>query len=172
MSQMKVEPMKTALKAADIMSQPVVSAFIKDSVQSVADLFLKKNISGVPVLGEDGYVVGVMTKTDLARYDQRRVEAFTKEKEAKWSVAKGTGEVVPERGFHLTAEDETIEQWFNPKVYWALPETPVTEAAEKMAKHHIHHLFVKAADSKDLVGVITTFDLLRCLTSLFREANA
>lgn len=149
-------------KAADIMSQPVISVFIKDPIQSVADLFMKKNISAAPVLGEDGYVVGVMTKTDLARYDQHRVDALTKERE------HGTP-----RGFHLTSEDESIEQWFNPKLQWVSPDAHLSEVADKMWKHHVHHLFVKEANSKNLIGVITTFDLLgelsRRLKKSFRE---
>lgn len=166
-------PIQTALKptkASDIMSQPVISVFIKDTIQSVADLFLKKNISGVPVLGEDGYVVGVLTKTDLARFDQRRVEVLAKERTSPSKVAE-TGERIP-GGFNVAPEDENVEQWFNPKVQWVLPDAPLAEVSDKMWKHHIHHLFVKDADSKNLLGVITTFDLLGELTRRLKKSSS
>ena len=159
---------KPLVKASDIMSEPVSSVFVKDTIRNVADLFLRKNISGVPVLGEDGYVVGVMTKTDLARYDKQRVEVLTRERE-RMPVALETGEGLS--GFRLTAEDESIEQWFNPKVYWVQPEAPLAEVVQKMSRHHIHHLFVKAANSKNLIGVITTFDLLRSMEPLLRQLS-
>ena len=151
----------TSAKASDIMSQPVISVFIKDSIRSVADLFVRKDISGAPVLGEDGYVVGVMTKTDLARYDKQRVETLARERLIDGKALE-TAEEIPAGGFHVD-EDETIEAWFNPKVYWVSPDDSLARVTETMWKHHVHHLLVKATSSKDLAGVITTFDLLRFL---------
>jgi CBS domain-containing protein len=41
------------------------------------------------------------------------------------------------------------------------PDTPVAEIAQKMRLQHVHRVLV--IDNEELVGVVTSFDLLRAL---------
>jgi CBS domain-containing protein len=54
------------LPIADIMTRTVVTVAADTSIREVARLLLEHRIGGVPVL-EDGYVIGVITKSDLFR---------------------------------------------------------------------------------------------------------
>src|SRR5581483_4476564 len=54
--------------AADVMSSPLVTARVHDSMEDVARLFTEKRVSSVAVLNELDQPVGVLTTTDLAYF--------------------------------------------------------------------------------------------------------
>jgi CBS domain-containing protein len=54
------------LKAADVMSRPVVHAREADSVQSVAERMLRHRVRHLPVL-RDGFPVGMIARHDLLK---------------------------------------------------------------------------------------------------------
>ena len=94
----------------------------------------------------DRVAAGTVSKKDLPRMRQ-------------------TNEFAEPSGFHIEEGDEdTVEQWMTPAIYTITSVTPLTEAAKKMVKLGIHHLFVKEDHSKKLLGIITTFDLLASLS--------
>src|SRR3989338_5632044 len=55
------------VRVRDAMKHNVVTVVIQDSPEKTASIMSRKNISGVPVVSE-GEIVGIVTKTDLARY--------------------------------------------------------------------------------------------------------
>jgi CBS domain-containing protein len=67
------------MKAADVMVSNVISVGSQASVQEVADLLLRNRISGVPVTGPQGELIGIVSEGDL----MRRPEAGT-ERRYSW----------------------------------------------------------------------------------------
>ena len=55
------------IKIKDIMTEDPITVPFDYTVEETAQLLLKNNISGVPVLDHEGETVGVITKTDLFR---------------------------------------------------------------------------------------------------------
>jgi len=55
------------IKLKDIMTEDPITVPFDYTVEETAQLLLKNNISGVPVLNHEGETVGVITKTDLFR---------------------------------------------------------------------------------------------------------
>lgn len=55
------------MKAADIMTTELVVLKPEQTVQQAAQLFLEKNIDGAPVVGDDGRLLGLLTKSNLYR---------------------------------------------------------------------------------------------------------
>lgn len=53
------------MKARDIMTTAVISVRATTPVREVASLMIEKHISGVPVLGADGKVQGIVSQSDL-----------------------------------------------------------------------------------------------------------
>ncbi len=53
------------LTAKDIMTQEIISVQKETSVAELAKLLTKHNISGVPVLDDEGKVLAVVTESDL-----------------------------------------------------------------------------------------------------------
>lgn len=61
------ERLLNALKAADIMSAPVHVVADDADLIAAATLLAEKSISGAPVIGSDGRVVGVISEKDFLR---------------------------------------------------------------------------------------------------------
>jgi CBS domain-containing protein len=59
--------------------------------------------------------------------------------------------------------DLTVEDVMTHHVLTVRPDDDVREAARQMIDGHVHRLLV--CDGDEVVGIITTFDLLRALTS-------
>ncbi len=57
--------MMKSLKVRDYMSVDVITFAPTDSVMDAMSVLLKQGISGAPVLGEDGRLLGVLSEEDL-----------------------------------------------------------------------------------------------------------
>src|SRR6266852_5896028 len=56
---------RSAMIARDIMTRNVYTTSAEASVQEVAQLLSRKNISGVPVIDKDGKMIGIVTEADI-----------------------------------------------------------------------------------------------------------
>src|SRR5262245_40645391 len=68
------------MKAADVMVANVITVAPEASVREVADILLSNRISGVPVVGRNGELVGVISEGDLLR----RTETGTERRRSWW----------------------------------------------------------------------------------------
>src|SRR5215467_14117406 len=76
------------MKAADVMVSNVISVGSQASVQEVADLLLRNRISGVPVTGPQGELVGIVSEGDL----MWRPEAGTERRYSSWLATLASSE--------------------------------------------------------------------------------
>lgn len=53
------------LKLKDIMTKDPITVYPDDTVEYAAVLMLENKISGLPVINKEGYVVGIITQTDI-----------------------------------------------------------------------------------------------------------
>ena len=58
---------KTARLAKDVMTPEPVCVEPSTSIRELAEVFETNEVSGVPVIDEEGKVIGVVSKTDLIR---------------------------------------------------------------------------------------------------------
>jgi CBS domain-containing protein len=140
--------------AADLMSTPLVTARVHESMEQVAALFTEKKVSSVAVLNELDEPVGVLTTTDLAWF-------------ARNNAVHSINEVAGTSPMHSALERTigTISPWMSRRVYAVAPDATLKEVVTQMRKHHLHHLFVKGEHGKGLQGIVTTTDLVRELSS-------
>jgi len=67
----------SSVTARDIMTQPVISVHADSSLLEAADLMARQGISGLPVLGPDGSVAGILSEKDfLGRLGSGTVMTF------------------------------------------------------------------------------------------------
>jgi CBS domain-containing protein len=120
--------------------EPVVihaDASLSEAVQAMDD----RGISGLPVVGPAGDLVGVISEVDLVHA-----------RATEWLWANWTGLAVR----HLMT---------SPPVTIRRSET-LEVATRKMERNHVHRLVVVADDDDALpIGVISTSDLVRALAS-------
>jgi CBS domain-containing protein len=68
------------MKTSDIMTPSVVSVTPETSIADAARLMLLRHLSGLPVVGTEGTVVGILTESDLLR----RAETGTATRHPRW----------------------------------------------------------------------------------------
>ena len=68
------------MKAQDIMTRDVTTVSPDTSVRDIAALMVEKHISGVPVLTDNGKIIGMVSQSDLLH----RAELGTERKHKWW----------------------------------------------------------------------------------------
>ncbi|MDR2550915.1 MAG: CBS domain-containing protein [Desulfobulbus sp.] len=146
------------LKAKDIMTREVITVKESATVRDLAALLLTSNISGVPVVDDDGKVIGVVTESDLI-FQNKKVHLPT-------AFALLDAFVFLERPGKMEQElkkmaGSKVGDICSRKLVSVTPETELDELATLMAEKNIHTLPVM--NEGQLVGVIGKSDIIRTI---------
>lgn len=156
------------VKAKHLMSRSLVFVHTSDTVRQAAAAMLDKGISGLPVLNHRDEPVGVITKTDIVRYEREYVAANDTVQAFRAMKAMNTLELIAQgQGFHRETEEDYVIHWMTPKIYAVSEEASLADVVRELFNHRVHRIFVRQEDSGNLTGVITTFDLLDFLADVF-----
>jgi len=157
MTSMKKIQVARDIQAYEIMTKPVEMVRIEDSLHEVARLFNENHIGAAAVIDGNKKPIGVITKTDLARYQEEKDEARSIDKN---DLASIEGES-KRSGFHLVDEEDTVEHWMTPVIFCVKSETPMKEIARRMVRYGIHHIFVRDKNEDPIMGIVSSFDVLK-----------
>jgi len=146
------------MKAADVMVSNVISVGSQASVQEVAHLLLRNRISGVPVSGPQGGLVGIVSEGDL----MRRPEAGTERRHSWWLGLLASSEGMASE--YIKSHSHKVVDVMTRRVVTATPDTPVSEIAALLEKHGIKRVPI-VTDGK-VVGIVSRANLLHALASL------
>ncbi|MCE5330274.1 CBS domain-containing protein [bacterium] len=149
----------TDLLAKDIMTENVVTINQEASIKELSELLLDNNISGVPVVNDDGKMVGIATEGDVIVKDTDLhfpryfklldsiiyLESLTKFKN---SLKK-----------HLAIK---VSEIMTPRVVSCLPETLVEDVANLMVNNKVNRIPVVSEDGKP-IGIITRADIVKSM---------
>jgi CBS domain-containing protein len=158
--------------AADIMTRKLITVPPTMDLQELATVLEQKNISGCPVLDEDGLIVGVVSKTDLIRARAQGddlMDVFYR------SAAGITGQdSLVDDEYSPWAETDAYDQAdlggllvadvMNRNVYSIDHATPVQTVAKNMLKQKIHRYLV--TKNGRFVGILSSTDLIRALAAM------
>jgi CBS domain-containing protein len=152
-----------AKTAADLMMQNPVSISADAPVKEAVALFADKGFSAAPVIDKAGRPIGVVSQADIVVHDRETVEYVSVKPQVYESTpATSAGETLP-KGFQIENVDRTrVRDIMTPAVFSVGPDTPAMKVIEEMVALQVHRLFVIGKDGV-LVGVISTFDILRHL---------
>lgn len=146
------------LTAKDLMNREVITVQADQNVRELAELFLRKNFSGAPVVDGAGKLIGIVTRNDLI-FTRKRVQlprsiaildAFfflDSPDKMRHEMQKIAGSRV---GDICTRNPVTVS-----------PEATMEEVATIMAERRIHTLPVVAEGQ--IVGVIGKTDIIRAM---------
>jgi len=148
----------TALTAQDIMSPEPVCAEPGTTIRQLARLFEENDISGCPVVDQEGRVLGVVSKTDLIR-----------------RCSEGSGDIAPSYLFEIVCEsgddgDDSggtglqeplicVQDFMTETAVSVRPTEAVHAVAALMVENHIHRVVV-VDEERFPIGMITTLDIL------------
>jgi CBS domain-containing protein len=136
------------VKVRDLMSTDVVVVRPDAGVRDVAALLRDRGVSGVPVVDDDGHVLGVVSQADiLARIAGPAATRLI------GSILLDVERIEPKRtartaGEAMSAPASVIQE-----------DCPLGEAAERMVRDGVKRLPVVRAGK--LVGIVTRSDLMR-----------
>jgi CBS domain-containing protein len=149
------------MNVADVMTRLVISVTPETTITDAASLMLQHNISGLPVVDEAGYLVGIISEGDLLR----RAETGTEPKHMRWlEFLIAPGRLARE---YVNAHARHVGEVMTTEVVLVAPQDPLIEVVQLMERHRIKRLPV--IESGQLVGIVTRANLVRAMLHNFPE---
>jgi CBS domain-containing protein len=153
-----------AESAAELMTPNPVSVREDATLKEALALLIDKGFSAAPVIDQAGRPVGVLSGHDLLIHDResaqylREAPEFYHKEELKTSEGEALG-----RGFLVEKVDRTcVRDLMTPAIFTVAPDSPAAKVVHDLLGLKVHRLFV-VDENGVLVGVISTFDVLRHL---------
>ena len=145
------------MNARDVMVSPVVTVKPAASVQEVAKLLLERRISAVPVVDDQGKVVGIVSEGDLLH----RAEAGTERRRSWWLLGLTGDEMLADE--YVKAHARKVADVMTSQVTTAAPDTPLHELATLMETNSIKR--VPIVKDGQLVGIVSRANLVQAVAS-------
>lgn len=143
------------MRAAEVMTRNVVCVRPDVTVLEAAKLLLGARVSAVPVVTEDGTLVGLLSEGDLVH----RVEIGSEKKRSWWSSTLANRETLASE--YIKSHGRLVRDVMTAKVQVAQEDTDLGSIAEMMDTHHIKRVPV-VRDGK-VVGIVSRANLLQAL---------
>jgi CBS domain-containing protein len=128
------------MKASDLMQKGVVVVSPELGLDQFEELLTSEDISGAPVIDTNGALVGIASKTDIVR---------------------ALSEELRERSDSDLGSNLTVEDIMSGEVVTVGPNEDAKVIARKMIDGHLHRVLV--VNETDVIGIVTSLDLLRLL---------
>jgi CBS domain-containing protein len=139
------------VKVKDLMTTKVLTIPPDAALKDAAALLAEHGISGLPVVDDDGRVLGVLSEGDVL---------FKESGTEEWHGFFERLLAVPPGRLDLKLAARTVGEAMSSPPVTIGPRRPVTDAATKMIQEGIGRLPV-VDDEERLVGIITRADLVR-----------
>ena len=147
------------LTAGDIMTRDVCTVFPHTSLRYVARLLSDRRISGVPVVDDDGCIVGIVTENDLLQWSDKPGE-----KQAWWLDMLAEGfDLAPGFLDVVQSEHDKVRGVMSTDITTVTEDASVAEVAKLIVAKSVKRLPV-LRDGR-LVGIVSRGDLVRALAS-------
>ena len=145
------------MKARDVMVSPVITVRPSASVKEVAKIFLERRISAVPVVDDQGKIVGIVSEGDLLH----RSEAGTQRQRPWWLLALTRDDALA--ADYVKAHARKVSDVMATEVITAGPDTPLHEIASTLEKYAIKR--VPIVKDGQLVGIVSRANLIQAVAS-------
>ena len=146
------------MRAIDVMVHDVVTVRPDTDVAEAIKLLTEHDVSALPVLDQEGHLVGILSEADLIH----RVEIGT-EKHRRWWVEAVTGASTLAEEFAKSHGKKVVEI-MTTRVVSVSEDTPLSEIAAVLERNGIKRVPV-VKDGK-LVGIVSRSSLIQALASV------
>ena len=146
------------MKAKDIMTRDVATVSSDTSVRDIAALMMEKHISGVPVLSDDGTIIGIVGQSDLLH----RAEVGTERKHKWWFRLFADSDAAARE--YAKAHGLRARDIMSRYVISVHQDAELRDVADILDSHRIKR--VPVLDEGRLVGIISRGDLVRALSQV------
>lgn len=157
------------LTAKEIMSNNILWVKTTMTLEDLAMLLCEHSITGAPVMDEMGQIVGVVSRSDIVNYTNAISQHEKDRTDEYYHVHRWGAKLGNEELEQLHAIDEgevTVKDIMTPTVFSVDEHATLLNIIDQMMENKVHRLF--ATHGKDIVGIITTGDLLRVIAERLR----
>jgi CBS domain-containing protein len=149
------------MKASDVMTRSVIPIGHTASLSKAIHLMLDNRVSGLPVLDDEGKVVGILTEGDLLR----RGETATDRQRPRWlEILMGPRRIAEE---YVKSHGRKVEDVMTRDVVSVTEDTALDEIVQSMEQHRIKRVLVLKDNL--LAGIVSRADLLSALARVLDE---
>lgn len=145
------------MKARDVMVFPVITVKPYASIGEVAKIFVERRISAVPVVDDQGKLVGIVSEGDLLH----RSETGTERQRPWWLLALTGDETLAAE--YVKVHGRKVADVMTRNVITATPDMPLHELATLLEKNSIKR--VPIVKDGQLVGIVTRANLVQAVAS-------
>ena len=151
------------MRVHQVMTRKVATVKADTPILEAANLMLHEHISGLPVVGETGKLIGIVSEGDFIH----RSEIGTQRKRGRWlkilfGPAGSASDFVHEQG-------RKVGEIMTPDLYTATEDMLLEDVVQLMERQNVKRLPVVRGE--ELVGIVTRSDLLRAVASLARDIS-
>jgi len=147
------------MKTKDIMTKEVVTVKPEMTIEELARLFTKHDISGAPVVDEAGGLIGIVTENDLIKMEQRlHIPTIITIFDAV--IYLGSSKKFEEDLKRMAATK--VSDIYKRDVVTITENTTIEEVATIMCEKDIHHLPV--VKKGKLMGIVGKKDVVRAIS--------
>ncbi len=152
------------MKAADIMTQRVITIRDDASIEEAARLMLQDKISGLPVLNRDAKLAGIVTEGDFLR----RAETGTQKRRSKWlELLLGSGKLAED---YVQTHGRRVAEVMSRDVVTVTEDSDLVDVINVMESRNIKRVVVMRGE--EIVGLVSRNNLMQALARLAPEAEA
>ncbi len=144
--------------AREIMTTNVITVKKETTVRELAELFTTHRIGSIPVVDDDGSLIGIVSESDLVEQD-KNFHIPTVISLFDWIIYLESEKKFEKELRKMTAQ--TVGDIFTKDVETVSPDTPVSDIADIMSRKKIHSLPV--LEGNKIVGIVSRIDLIRTM---------
>jgi CBS domain-containing protein len=148
------------LTVKDLMTTGVVTVRESVTLAEASRLLGERQVSGAPVVNEDGHTVGVISRADLVRGWERAAAA---RRRAFYQAAAGEPVSLPGENVDAELGGRPVSEVMMPIVFSVQQSDSLRKAAALMSAEGIHRLIV--LDGQRIVGLLSASDLVAAIAS-------
>ncbi len=148
------------LNASDIMTTEVMTVKKETPLKELAEILYKNRINGVPVVDDEGLLIGIICESDLIRKDKKlHIPTVVALFDAVFYLESSKNIEKEIKQINAT----TVEELFTRDVVTVDEKTPIDEIATIMTQKKIYTIPVM--DGERLVGIVGKGDVIRTFIS-------
>jgi len=146
------------LKVKDIMTKDVVTVTKETTVMELAKIFAERHLSSLPVVDQNGELIGIVTETDLVEQD-KNLHIPTVISIFDWVIYLESDKKFEKELKKMTGR--TVGDIYSNDAVTVSTDSTIADVADLLSSRKINALPV--VEGNKLVGIVSRIDLIRSM---------
>jgi len=147
------------VRAGDIMSKSLVTITGDETLKEAVDLLTTHRFGGLPVVDEEGRLMGAISITDIVQF-AKSIDEKPLINLSRWFSPKSEDvDMFYTQKSREAMKSARIKEVMNENVITAMEDTPLNELARMMKRHRTNRIHIINQD-KIITGIVTRSDIV------------